>query len=176
MLCFWHNNLECFPLGCIGPCLRWSKRKLRGHLFKKPLLLLHMGGTTLRLRAGSHGSQVPSPSRSICAILAVGSMEVGTYHFTWGFKSHVWHGCLHGNTFEQWCLGLAMLNLLCWELGHSKKLVPTLNSIILANWVCTLKSEARNKSNSIQNQIMLFSQHSKFNLINSSEAMLLLIL
>ena len=41
------------------------------------------------LRAGSHGAQVPSHLRSICAISAIESMEVGSYHFTWIFESWV---------------------------------------------------------------------------------------
>ena len=84
-------------------------------------------------------SQVPSHSRSIHAISAVETMEVGTYHFTHGPKSQVtrgqsvqsqllrawklglttshgsqvlspqvWHGCLHGNTFWRWGLGLVL--------------------------------------------------------------------
>ena len=41
-------------------------------------------------------------------------------HFTWGYKSQVWHGCLHGNTLWRWGLGLML------RVGLSKKLDPTL--------------------------------------------------
>ena len=86
--------------------------------------LATLNPTTLALRAGSHGSQVLSPKsmRSIHAISTVERMEVGTYHFTRvpSPKSQLWYGCLHGNTFWRWGLGLVL------RVESSKKLDPTL--------------------------------------------------
>jgi len=56
-------------------------------------------------------SQVPSHLRSIHAILAIESMEVGTYHFTQGSKYDMdAHMTLFGG--EAWEM--------CWELGLAK--------------------------------------------------------
>ena len=99
------------------------------------------GSWDLPLHTGPR-SQVPSHLRSIHAISAVESMEVGTCHFTWvpgpkvtwgqsvqsrpfrawklglatvpGPKFQVWHGCLHGGAFKMWGLGLVS------RLGSSK--------------------------------------------------------
>ena len=65
-----------------------------------------MNCTHEKKRKSSHGSQVPSLLRSTCAILAMESMGIGTQNFTWGPKSQVWRGCLHGNTPRRWGLGL----------------------------------------------------------------------
>ena len=68
-------------------------------------------------------TRVPSHFRSICAISTVDSMAVGTYHFRkLGADSRVWHGCLHGDAFWRWGLGLVL------RVGLSKKLDPTLNT------------------------------------------------
>jgi hypothetical protein len=77
--------------------------------------------------AGSHESQVLSPK-----LLVVNSCNLNhKEHESWDlplhtesqvFKSQVWHGCLHGNTFWRWGLGLVL------RARSSKKLVPTLNT------------------------------------------------
>jgi hypothetical protein len=54
-------------------------------------------------------SQVPSPLKSIRAILAVESMEVGIYHFTWSPKSQVnWGQSVQSHPLRAWKLGFAI--------------------------------------------------------------------
>ena len=73
---------------------------------------------SIRTRAGSHG--VPSHLRSIPAVLAIESMEVGTYHFAHGPKydmdAHM--TTLFGDGGEG----------LVFKVGPNKKLHLTLNT------------------------------------------------
>ena len=89
--------------------------------------LSNEGQCTLILRTNSH--RVPSPTSQVTwgqSILAIESMGVGTYHFSWvpSPKSQVWHRCLHDNTFWRRGLGHVL------KVGSSRALNPTLNKAV----------------------------------------------
>ena len=70
-----------------------------------PAAVTRVDISNTRARAGSHESHVPSHLRSIRAILAVHSMKVGTYHFTWGpkYDMDVYMATLFGGEARDLC-------------------------------------------------------------------------
>jgi hypothetical protein len=74
--------------------------------------------------------EVPSHLRSMYAMVAVQSMEVGTYHFTRGPKSQVPSPNYDMDAYMA-TLSEGEARDLCWELGQAKKIDPTLNTSIV---------------------------------------------
>ena len=77
------------------------------------------------LRANSHG--VPNPKAQVTwhqpvqfQALSAWKLRLSTSNGVPSFVQ-LWHGCLQGNTFWRWGLGLVL------QVGSSKKLDPTLN-------------------------------------------------